>query len=126
MSKVIKKEDAKNQLKSIQENGKYKNYREFKMMGEGSFLETMKEWFFSKNVREPEQKLTFSAINPDSLFTGEQKCLRATWLGHSSFIIEVDGLRLLLDPVLSNDVSPAPWLYSVGRFQKQTPRGVIK
>ncbi len=32
--------------------------------------------------------------------------LRYLWLGHSSVLIEIDGIRVLLDPVLSERVSP--------------------
>ena len=33
--------------------------------------------------------------------------LRASWLGHSSVLIEIDGLRLLTDPVWGPRVSPS-------------------
>ncbi len=33
--------------------------------------------------------------------------LRATWMGHASVLIEIDGLRLLTDPVWSERVSPS-------------------
>ena len=36
--------------------------------------------------------------------------LRATWLGHSSVLIEIDGHRVLTDPMLSQRASPLPWL----------------
>jgi L-ascorbate metabolism protein UlaG (beta-lactamase superfamily) len=32
--------------------------------------------------------------------------LRVTWLGHSTLLIEIDGVRVLTDPVWSNRVSP--------------------
>ena len=35
--------------------------------------------------------------------------LRATWLGHSSFLLQVGGLNLLADPQLSERASPVPW-----------------
>ncbi|MCA8910458.1 MAG: MBL fold metallo-hydrolase [Planctomycetes bacterium] len=35
--------------------------------------------------------------------------LRATWLGHSTSLIEIDGARLLLDPVWGERVSPLSW-----------------
>jgi L-ascorbate metabolism protein UlaG (beta-lactamase superfamily) len=36
--------------------------------------------------------------------------LAATWLGHSSALLEVDGRRVLVDPVWSHRVSPSPLL----------------
>ncbi len=36
--------------------------------------------------------------------------LRVTWLGHSSMLIEIDGLRLLVDPVWDKRASPFSWM----------------
>lgn len=35
--------------------------------------------------------------------------LRITWLGHSTSLVEIDGHRLLLDPVWSDRASPVSW-----------------
>jgi L-ascorbate metabolism protein UlaG (beta-lactamase superfamily) len=35
--------------------------------------------------------------------------LRVTWLGHSTLVIEIDGVRLLTDPVWSERASPLPF-----------------
>ena len=42
--------------------------------------------------------------------------LRATWLGHSTVLIEIDGLRVLTDPVWGNRASPSR-LAGPRRFQ---------
>lgn len=36
--------------------------------------------------------------------------LRATWLGHSTTIVEIDGLRLLLDPMWGERPFPVSWM----------------
>lgn len=36
--------------------------------------------------------------------------LRVTWLGHSTLLIEIDGHRVLTDPVWSKRVSPYQWI----------------
>ncbi len=36
--------------------------------------------------------------------------LRVTWLGHSTLLIEIDGVRVLTDPVWSERISPVPWV----------------
>jgi len=36
--------------------------------------------------------------------------LRYMWLGHSSVLIEIDGIRIAIDPVLSERASPFPFL----------------
>ena len=35
--------------------------------------------------------------------------LRITWLGHSSLLVEIDGRRVLVDPVLCERASPVGW-----------------
>ncbi len=35
--------------------------------------------------------------------------LRVTWMGHSSTLVEIDGLRVLIDPVWDERASPAKW-----------------
>jgi len=36
--------------------------------------------------------------------------LRLTWLGHATFLIELDGSRILTDPVLGERASPLSWI----------------
>ncbi len=38
-----------------------------------------------------------------------QSGLRVTWMGHSSAVLEVDGVRLLMDPVWDERASPMRW-----------------
>jgi L-ascorbate metabolism protein UlaG (beta-lactamase superfamily) len=42
--------------------------------------------------------------------------LRATWLGHSTVLLELDGIRVLTDPVWGSRASPVP-LLGPKRFQ---------
>jgi L-ascorbate metabolism protein UlaG (beta-lactamase superfamily) len=35
--------------------------------------------------------------------------LRITWMGHSSLLVEIDGVRLLIDPVWDERASPLAW-----------------
>jgi L-ascorbate metabolism protein UlaG (beta-lactamase superfamily) len=114
------KEARMHQLKSIKQKKKYRNYLDFDMMADGAFWGSLKEWITSDNISEPKEKLDFRPVHPDSIFSGRGDRLKAVWLGHSSFIIEIDGLRIMLDPVLYNNVSPV-FFYSVKRFQKASP-----
>ncbi|RDI99932.1 hypothetical protein DVT68_03645 [Dyella solisilvae] len=45
-----------------------------------------------------------------------QSGLRTTWLGHSTVLLEIDGVRVLTDPVWGNRASPLPFL-GPRRFQ---------
>jgi L-ascorbate metabolism protein UlaG (beta-lactamase superfamily) len=57
------------------------------------------------------------SINPlDAWRTVSSSGLRATWLGHSTVLIEIDGLRVLTDPVWGPRASPSS-LAGPKRFQ---------
>ncbi|MCB9896052.1 MAG: MBL fold metallo-hydrolase [Planctomycetes bacterium] len=45
----------------------------------------------------------------DSWRRAPESGLRATWLGHSTLLIEIDGARVLLDPVWGERASPLSW-----------------
>ncbi len=115
------KEKAFSKLKSWKIGKKYRNYKDFKMTGEGSYWEMTKEYFSSKTIKEPKEKLDFQRVRPGQLFSGNDTSFQITWMGHSTSALELDGLKVLLDPVFSNNTSPMPWLYSVRRFQKDVP-----
>ncbi|MGB3777543.1 MAG: MBL fold metallo-hydrolase [Tunicatimonas sp.] len=45
---------------------------------------------------------------------------RVTWFGHSAVLLEIDGQRLLLDPMLGEVPAPHPWL-GQSRFSEGLP-----
>ena len=47
-----------------------------------------------------------------------QSGLRVTWLGHSTTLIEIDGARLLTDPVWGERASPSRCCASGGRAKR--------
>ncbi|WP_424521162.1 MBL fold metallo-hydrolase [Rubrivirga sp.] len=47
--------------------------------------------------------------------------LRVTWLGHSTLLVEIEGARVLVDPVWGEHASPSP-LLGVGRFSASISR----
>jgi L-ascorbate metabolism protein UlaG (beta-lactamase superfamily) len=71
----------------------------------GTTLSTMSEYVLGGQRRTPPAPLPFEsplATWARPLDTG----LRATWLGHSTVLLEVDGLRVLTDPVWGERASP--------------------
>lgn len=62
-----------------------------------------------KEVREPPSPLPVVKVEPSALAAAPPASgLRAIWLGHASTYVEIDGLRVLLDPVFAERVSPLP------------------
>lgn len=74
----------------------------------GSRVSTMKELMCGGQRRVPAGVLP--VVNPlDAWRSTAESGLRATWLGHSTVLIEIDGKRVLTDPVWGERVSPLPF-----------------
>lgn len=71
----------------------------------GTRLSTLKEFVWGQERRVPTGALPL--VNPRELWQRPaQSGLRATWLGHSTVLVEMDGVRVLTDPVWGERVSP--------------------
>jgi L-ascorbate metabolism protein UlaG (beta-lactamase superfamily) len=87
-------------------DGKFRNVVEFPMI-EGSYMGMFKELIFGKQVRVPTSPLPQMPM--DSLNFGEPpQDLQVVWLGHSTLLLEVEGKRFLVDPVLGSHAAPLP------------------
>ena len=65
--------------------------------------------FSGDEVREPPAPLPVLAVDKVALAVPPAASgLRAFWIGHASVYVEIDGVRLLLDPVFAERVSPLP------------------
>jgi L-ascorbate metabolism protein UlaG (beta-lactamase superfamily) len=58
----------------------------------------------------PEEPVDVQQVDPAQLATPPSTGLRITWLGHSTSLIELDGARVLTDPVWSERISPLSWI----------------
>ncbi|MEM9729698.1 MAG: MBL fold metallo-hydrolase, partial [Myxococcota bacterium] len=83
---------------------------------EGSTFPVMKEFILgSRKRRIPSAPLP--SVSPmDTWARPAETGLRATWLGHSTMLLEIDGVRILTDPVWSRRVSPSRFV-GPKRFQ---------
>ena len=72
---------------------------------EGGMLKTMWQFFTTKNEREPLQPLGPFHTDPTTYNTEPASGLRISWMGHSSMLIEIDGKRILTDPVWGSRAS---------------------
>lgn len=57
---------------------------------------------------------------PKSELQSVSKQTRVIWFGHSAFLLEIAGKRLLIDPMLSDVPAPHPWLGGK-RFTEELP-----
>jgi L-ascorbate metabolism protein UlaG (beta-lactamase superfamily) len=68
----------------------------------------IREFLFGRGLRRPTAPLP--TLDPrETLRRAPESGLRATWLGHSTMLIEIDGARLLTDPVWGERLSPVPF-----------------
>ena len=82
---------------------------------DGASLATAWEFLTGgSDVREPRSPIEAVARTAGD-FAGPVPPLRVTWLGHSTLFLEVDGARVLVDPVWGKHAAPSP-LLGVGRF----------
>ncbi|HET6335484.1 MAG TPA: MBL fold metallo-hydrolase [Polyangiales bacterium] len=58
----------------------------------------------------PETPLPAEKLDPQRLKVAPASGLRVSWLGHASTLIEIDGVRVLTDPMWSERSSPVPFL----------------
>ncbi len=87
-------------------NGKFQNLiKTSEGPKPGTSLSMISEVIFGKEERYPSFQLPVNQLDP-SFFKSSpaDNELRIIWLGHSSAIIEIDGRRILTDPVLSDRI----------------------
>ena len=70
-----------------------------------SLRRELHDWM-AEQVREPTFEVPVIKLSADALTQPATPGLRAWWLGHASALIEVDGVRVLTDPVFSKRTSP--------------------
>lgn len=88
-------------------DGAFQNIHETPALTEGaSYSGILREFLFGKKERPkplsviPSVKTDLSTLPKDSNFL--------VWFGHSSYYMQLDGKRFLVDPVLSGSASPLP------------------
>ena len=78
-------------------------------------MPTLKDFLYGGERRVPSAPLP--SMSPlDTWSKRPDSGLRATWLGHSTLLLEIDGLRVLTDPVWGPRASPARFM-GPKRFQ---------
>ena len=73
--------------------------------GFGTMIPILKEYINNKAENTPKKTLGPFKTDISVYNTPPANGLRITWVGHSSLLIEVDGIRILTDPVWSERVS---------------------
>ncbi|MGD8293238.1 MAG: MBL fold metallo-hydrolase, partial [Desulfobacterales bacterium] len=81
------------------------------------FVSTTWSFLFAKNQRTPEADLPVMPVDLSHFKNREGDQLNVTWLGHSSLMINIDGYRILTDPVFEKRIS----IFGPTRFNGDVP-----
>ena len=88
-------------------DGRFQNTPAAKMI-EGSMFQMMKRQFFGDEQRTPSRPVPVARRVARDYETAPKSGLRATWIGWATVLVEIDGRRVLTDPVWSDRCSPTP------------------
>jgi L-ascorbate metabolism protein UlaG (beta-lactamase superfamily) len=123
----LSKEQKVNYQNSEQfKNGKFNNTNP--VPKDLSFSETAKlaYTFFTTKVPNGRPKQDLKAIKIDSASIADYKGeARMTWFGHSSFLLQIDGKTILLDPMFGKVAAPLAML-GANRFNETFPLEIEK
>ena len=78
--------------------------------GLGVIFKVGPRFFFGGAARGPRRALGPFRTDPRVYASSPQSGLRVTWFGHSSSLVEIDGVRVLIDPVWDERAAPAQWI----------------
>ncbi len=72
-------------------------------------FKVLPQFLFGAKARSPREPLGPFHTDAKIYATEPQSGLRITWMGHSTSIVEIDGVRILIDPVWDERASPTRW-----------------
>jgi L-ascorbate metabolism protein UlaG (beta-lactamase superfamily) len=99
------------QLNLAERSGKrYLNPVPTKVGGLSTIFKVGPRFFTGAAARSPQQPLGPFQTDHRIYQTAPASGLRITWMGHSSSLVELDGSRILIDPVWDERAAPAQWI----------------
>ncbi|TGN02370.1 MBL fold metallo-hydrolase [Leptospira yasudae] len=87
-------------------DGLFENDPYVPMLVAGSYTEMFWRQLFGSEQRIPPAPIPVVYPDPKQFPENASPGLRAIWLGHASVLVEIDGVRILTDPVFADKVSP--------------------
>jgi L-ascorbate metabolism protein UlaG (beta-lactamase superfamily) len=90
-------------------------------MGFANTLKIAYRFFFNNAANlEPSGPIPMVDVDSSSIVKNPGSLTRLTWFGHSACLLEIEGKRILFDPMLGPSPAPHPWL-GPKRFTKKPP-----
>lgn len=91
-------------------DGRFVNPIPTEMGGPSGMIEASKRYRAVRGLQEPRGALPVAPNTEAALKAAPSAPWRVTWMGHTSVLVELDGVRVLADPVWSERVSPFDWV----------------
>lgn len=88
-------------------DGAFRNPDATRIAATGTTWKTIKQWLGGHEQRVPPGPLPIVSLTKADFAQPPASGLRATWLGHSTVLVEIDGARILFDPVWARRASPS-------------------
>lgn len=98
-------------------NGKFRNPVAWEQPSFKEYSGTMWKFLFGGEQRTPDNRLPVRQVDLSYFNRTGVKQLNVTWLGHSSLMINIDGYKILADPVFEKRVS----FFGPSRFNGNVP-----
>jgi L-ascorbate metabolism protein UlaG (beta-lactamase superfamily) len=77
--------------------------------GFSTLFKVLPRFLSNKAEKFPRQPLGPFRTDVAVYTTAPESGLRVTWMGHSSMLLEIDGVKVLIDPVWDERASPSRW-----------------
>jgi L-ascorbate metabolism protein UlaG (beta-lactamase superfamily) len=74
-----------------------------------TILKVLWRYLTNREERTPKRQLGPFRTNARVYENPPASGLRVTWMGHSSMLVEIDGIRVLVDPVWDQRAAPVEW-----------------
>ena len=106
-------------------DGTFHNAVDWQPLSAWQGLKLIPDFLFGGQERTPKEPLPRHTVDLSPFLRSERDQLNVTWLGHSSLMLNVDGFRLLSDPVFAKRVSilgPSRYSGDVPIAIEQLPR----
>ena len=94
---------------------------ETRVGGLSTMLKVLPQFVFGRKERSPQEAMGPFRTDVRVFEQAPETGLRVTWFGHSSMLLEMDGARVLIDPVWDMRAAPVQW-FGPKRFFRPTMR----
>ncbi|NUO20153.1 MBL fold metallo-hydrolase [bacterium] len=92
----------------------------------GSFLTMLKEMLLGREQRTPLTPVQTAEFDTHAFAERDSNGVRIVWIGHSTVLIEMDGFRILTDPVFSKRCSPTSLMGPVRFHEVNIPDDLLR